>query len=40
VRLPEPGEVVDVDGHRFEVLAVDDARLVELRITESERRGD
>ena len=41
-RLPEPGEVVDVDGHRIEVLAVDDARLVELRITERERgrRGD
>ena len=30
-RLPEPGEIVDVDGHRAEVAAVGDARIIELR---------
>jgi CBS domain containing-hemolysin-like protein len=30
-RLPEPGEVVELDGTRLEVLAVDDARISVLR---------
>jgi CBS domain containing-hemolysin-like protein len=31
-RLPEPGELVDVDGHRLEVVTIEDARIVELRV--------
>jgi CBS domain containing-hemolysin-like protein len=32
-RLPHPGEIITLDGHRAEVLAVDDARITQLRFT-------
>ena len=36
-RLPEPGEVVEIDGHRARVTGVDDARIAELVIEPIER---
>jgi CBS domain containing-hemolysin-like protein len=30
-RIPDPGEIVDVNGHRVEILATDDVRILELR---------
>jgi len=31
-RLPEPGEEIDLEGERFEVVAVEDAQIQELRL--------
>jgi CBS domain containing-hemolysin-like protein len=38
-RLPDPGEVVELDGHRARVSAVEDARIAELVIEPVEGAG-
>ncbi|GAB4146199.1 MAG: hypothetical protein Fur0037_14250 [Planctomycetota bacterium] len=36
-RIPEPGEVIEISGVTFEVLAADDRRITRVRITAPER---